>query len=218
MSADKPAYPVALVAAAAPLRAKASNYPEPFSSRMLKRRQASARRPVRPDEFRRQPDPARARRRVGAAPRPRQAGRVRLHPRRPADARHRRRPHGRSSPACARASRPEPATRTISSTKRTRTSSISRSATARPATRATYPDDDLVAVCVDGQLALRPTRTGRPTDDPAAPRRSELAAQQQRQIVAEHPQVAALAVPFPMSPPPRPEGRDLGFESSPIAA
>ena len=37
MSAENPSYPVALVAAAAPPRAKSSNYPEPFFSRMLKR-------------------------------------------------------------------------------------------------------------------------------------------------------------------------------------
>jgi uncharacterized cupin superfamily protein len=37
MSAEKPSYPVALVAADAPPRAKSSNYPEPFFSRMLKR-------------------------------------------------------------------------------------------------------------------------------------------------------------------------------------
>jgi uncharacterized cupin superfamily protein len=34
---DKPSFPLALVSADAPLRAKASNYPEPFASRMLKR-------------------------------------------------------------------------------------------------------------------------------------------------------------------------------------
>jgi uncharacterized cupin superfamily protein len=33
-----PAYPVAIVAAEAPLRAKPSNYPEPFASRMAGRR------------------------------------------------------------------------------------------------------------------------------------------------------------------------------------
>ncbi len=37
MSAEKPSHPVALAAAEAPLRAKASNYPEPFASRMGKR-------------------------------------------------------------------------------------------------------------------------------------------------------------------------------------
>ena len=37
MSAEKPSYPVALAAAEAPLRAKASNYPEPFRARVQKR-------------------------------------------------------------------------------------------------------------------------------------------------------------------------------------
>ena len=37
MSAVKPAHPAAVVAADAPARAKSSNYPEPFFSRMLKR-------------------------------------------------------------------------------------------------------------------------------------------------------------------------------------
>jgi uncharacterized cupin superfamily protein len=37
MSAEKPSHPVALAAADAPLRAKASNYPEPFRARVLGR-------------------------------------------------------------------------------------------------------------------------------------------------------------------------------------
>ena len=37
MPTEKPSYPVAIAAADAPARARASNYPEPFFTRMLKR-------------------------------------------------------------------------------------------------------------------------------------------------------------------------------------
>ena len=86
-------YPVALAAALAAPRTKKSNYPEPFASRM----EGRVKRPLGDlfglEEFRRQSDDAHSRRRVRAAPRAHQAGRVRLHPARSSDAGDGRGPH-----------------------------------------------------------------------------------------------------------------------------
>ena len=93
---ENSSFPVALAASDAPSRAKASNYPEPFFAH-AQARQTSARRPVRLEEFRGEPHTPHPRRRIRAAPRPRQAGRVRLYPRGSADFRHRRRIHAASA-------------------------------------------------------------------------------------------------------------------------
>ena len=148
--------PVALLAADARGARKPSNYPEPSSPADGGARQAAARRPVRAHELRRQPDPARARRVIGAAPRAHQAGRVRLHPRRAADADHRRRPDRAQSPACAPASRREPATRIISSTKRTEDVVYLEIGDRTPGDAVTYPDDDIRRRLRRRQVALRP--------------------------------------------------------------